>query len=125
MLNYAQKRAVEALENTSRVVLATNGPAGLLVSEFPCRAVGLNLYLLAPETSDHLFNLEHDSAVSLVTRGWELKGNAKIVASDSCNFESDAWQHQDTDWCVIIQVIPGQIQFRRETGWGNLETIDL
>jgi hypothetical protein len=125
MLNYAQKRAIEALKTVNCVVLASNGPAGLLVSEFPCRAVGLNLYRLVPKTSDHLFNLEHDSAVSLVTRGWELYGEAKIGAIDSFNFESDAWQHQETEWCVIIQVIPDRIQFRKETGWGNLETIDL
>lgn len=125
MLNYAQRRVIEALKTVNRVVLASNGPAGLLVSEFPCRAVGLNLYLLVPKTSDHLFNLEHDSAVSLVSHNWELKGEVKIIPVDSCDFEPGAWQYQEPEWWVIIQVIPVQIQFRRETGWGNLETIDL
>jgi hypothetical protein len=60
MLDYAQKRAVEALKNTRWVVLAANGPAGLLVSVFTCEAVELALYILMPKTSDHLFNLEHD-----------------------------------------------------------------
>ncbi len=55
-------------------VLATSGPAGVQASEFPCEAIDLNLYLLVPQTSDHLFNLEHDSAVTLLTPEWELRG---------------------------------------------------
>jgi hypothetical protein len=125
MLDYAQKRAVEALQIPHRIVLATNGPAGLLASEFPCEAVGLHLYLLVPKTCDHLFNLEHDPGVSLVTTGWELKGIAQILAPVGAGLELDLLRNPAVEWCQLVRVDPEQIQFQREVGWGNLETIDL
>lgn len=125
MLDYAQKRAAEALKIPHRIVLATSGPAGLLASEFPCEAVGLHLYLLVPKTSDHLFNLEHDPRVSLVTTGWELKGKAKIFAPIGVGLELELLKKPGVEWCQLVRVAPEQIQFQREEGWGNLETIDL
>jgi hypothetical protein len=73
MLDYARQRTIEALRSYRKAVLATSGPAGLQASEFPCEALDLNLYLLVPQTSDHLFNLEHASTVTLLTPGWELR----------------------------------------------------
>ncbi len=125
MLDYVRQRAIEALSIPRRVVLATSGPAGLLVSEFPCEAVELNLYLLVPKTSDHLFNLEHDATVSLVATGWELKGEAHIISPNVSDLELDLLRKPDAEWCELVRVDPNQIQFRREEGWGNLETMDL
>jgi len=59
MLDYVRQRAIEVLKVPRRAVLATSGPSGVQVSEFPCEAIELELYLLVPQTSDHLFNLEH------------------------------------------------------------------
>lgn len=125
MLDYAQKRAIEALKIPHRVVLATSGPAGLLVSEFPCEAMGLKLYLLLPKTSDHLFNLEHGAHVSLVTDVWELKGEAHIISSDVSNLALGILKEPDAELNELVQIDPDQIHFRRLAGWGNLETIDL
>jgi hypothetical protein len=125
MLDYAQKRAAEALKTPCRIVLATMGPAGLLASEFPCEAAGLHLYLLVPKTSDHLFNLEHTPYVSLVTTGWELKGTAQILAPVGAGLALDLLRNPAVEWCQLVRIDPEQIQFQREEGWGNLETIDL
>ena len=125
MLDYARQRAIEALRTPQKAVLATNGPAGLQASEVPCEALELDLYLLVPQTSDHLFNLEHDSTVSLLTAGWELKGKAQIMPPGALDLDLDLLQAPGTEWCALVRVDPYQVQIRREGGWGNLETIDL
>jgi len=125
MLDYARQRAIEALRNHRRAVLATSGPAGLQASEFPCEAVELNLYLLVPKTSDHLFNLEHDSIVSLLTTRWELKGEAQVISPNALDIELDLLREPGAEWCELVRVDPCRMQVRREGSWGNLETIDL
>src|SRR3990170_2946427 len=124
MLDYARQRASEALRIPRTAVLATSGPAGVQAGEFPCEAIDLNLYLLVPQTSDHLFNLEHDSTVTLLTAGWELKGKAYIVSTGAPDLELDLLREPGAEWCVLVRVEPSQVQIRGEVGWGSLETID-
>ena len=59
MFDYAHQRALEVLGTPRTAVLVTNGPAGIQIGEFACALSGLSLYLLVPQTSDHLFNLEY------------------------------------------------------------------
>ena len=125
MLDYAHQRAREALSTPRTVVLATSGPAGVQAGEFPCEAIDLQLFLLVPQTSDHLFNLEHDSSVTLLTTGWEMKGNAKIISSEALNLKLGLLQDPSAKWCVLLRVDPCLLQIRRQKGWGILETIDL
>jgi hypothetical protein len=125
MLDYARQRAMEVMKDTQNVVLATSGPAGVQASEYPCEAVGLDLYILVPQTSDHLFNLEHDSTVTLLTAGWELKGQAHIVPPRTSDLRLDLLREPGAEWCLLVRVDPCRLQIRREEGWGNLETIDL
>jgi len=125
MLDYARQRAIEALRLPRRAVLATSGPAGVQAGEFPCEAVELNLYLLVPKTSDHLFNLEHDSSVTLLTARWELKGEARVVSPNTPGIEPELLREPGAEWCELVRVDPCRIQVRREGGWGNLETLDL
>ena len=125
MLDYARQRAIEALRIPRKAVLATSGPAGLQASEFPCEAIDADLYLLVPKTSDHLFNLEHDSSVILLTAGWELKGEAQMVSPTELALELDLLREPGAAWCGLVRVYPYQIQIRREKGWGYLETIEL
>jgi len=93
--------------------------------EFPCQAIGLDLYLLVPRTSDHLFNLEHNPTVTLLTTACELKGEAQILPPGELDLELDLLREAAAGWCVLVRVDPGQVQIRRKEGWGNLETIDL
>jgi hypothetical protein len=125
MLDYARQRAVEALRTPRSAVLATSGPAGVLASEFPCEALGLDLYLLLPQTSDHLFNLEHASGVTLLTPAWELQGEAQICTPGSSEIELALLRQPGAEWCVLVRVDPHQVHIRRQAGWGNLETIEL
>jgi len=125
MLDYARQRAREALRIPRTVVFATCGPAGVQAGEFPCEAIDLELFLLVPKTSDHLFNLEQDSGVTLLTTNWEMKGNAQIVPSEQNNLKLNLLQGSNAKWCVLVKVTPCMLQIRNKKGWGNLETIDL
>jgi hypothetical protein len=125
MLDYARQRAIEALKLSRIAVLATDGPAGLQASELPCEATGVELYLLVPWTSDHLFNLEHDLSVTLITARWELKGKAQVISPTTLNLELSLLREPDAEWCALVRVNPYQIQIRKEKGWGYLETIEL
>jgi hypothetical protein len=125
MLDYARQRAIEALRIPRRAVLATSGPAGLQAGEFPCQAIKLNLYLLVPKTSDHLFNLEHDSTVTLLTAGWELRGEARVISPNALDIEMYLLREPGAEWCELVRVDPGRMKVRREGSWGNLETIDI
>ncbi len=125
MLDYARQRAIEALKIPRRAVLATSGPAGLLASEFPCEAIDVDLYLLVPWTSDHLFNLEYDPSVTLLTARWELKGETQMISPTTLDLELDLLREPGAEWCGLVRVSPYQIHIRREKGWGYLETIEL
>jgi hypothetical protein len=125
MLDYARQRAIEILSLPRRAVLATSGPAGVQASEFHCQAIGLDLYLLVPQTSDHLFNLEYDPCVTLLTAEWELRGEARVVPPNLPPLDLDLLQEPGAGWCDLVRIHPHQIQIHRQGGWGNLETIDL
>ena len=125
MLNYTRQRARNILKNPGKVILATSGPAGVHVGEFPCEAIDLDLYLLVPKTSDHLFNLEHDSSVTLLTAGWELKGQAQILLPGVSDLKLSLLRESGAEWCVLVRVDPCRLQIKRGEGWGNIETIDL
>jgi len=125
MLDYVRQRAIEVLKVPRRAVLATSGPAGVQASEFPCEAIELELYLLVPQTSDHLFNLEHVSTVSVLTDKWELKGEAQIMSPQTIVPGLKILQQPEIEWSTLVKVSPCKLQIRREQGWGNVETIDI
>ncbi len=125
MLDYARQRAVEVLRGCRAAVLVTGGSAGVLAGEFPCESLGVNLYLLVPRTSDHLFNLEHDASVAVATARWAVKGHACVVSVDGPLLGLDLLRTPGAEWSVLVRVDPCQVQVRREDGWGSLETIDL
>ena len=106
MLDYARQRAIEVLKVPGRAVLATSGPAGVQVSELPCEALELELYLLVPQTSDHLFNLENTSSMSLLTDIWGLKGEAQILFPNSTDLKLDMVRGPETQWRVLVRVRP-------------------
>lgn len=125
MLGYARQRAIEALGTPRTAVLVTSGPAGVQANEFRCETMELDLYLLVPQTSDHLFNLEHEAAVTLLIAGCEVKGKAQIISHGTLDLELELLRESGVEWCVLVRVEISQLQIRSEEGWGNLETIDL
>ena len=125
MFDYAHQRALEVLGAPHAAVLVTNGPAGLQVGEFACALSGLNLYLRVPQTSDHLFNVEHASTVTLLINRCEVKGSAQIIPRDIVDLDCALLQEPEADWCAFLRVEISQVHLRSEAGWGNRETIDL
>lgn len=125
MMDYARQRAIQILRDCHKVVMATSGPAGLRAGEFLCEAVDLVLYLLLPQSSDHLFNLEENSAVTLLGADWELKGTAHILSPAGDIPDLGLMREHAAEWCVLVRIDPLQLQVRKEEGWGNKETIDL
>ncbi len=105
------------------VILATDGPAGLQLSELPCEALDLEIYLLLPQTSDHAFNLEQNPCVTLLTSTWEIKGQARLAGERAVHLE--LLRRPEGEWSVLVQVVPSRIQILGDRGWGNAETIDL
>jgi len=125
MLDYARQRAIEVLGIPGKVVLVTHSPAGLQAGEFPCEAVGLDLYLLIPRTSDQLFNLEQNSSITALAANWELHGEAYVIASTTLDQAINLLGESGAGWCKLVRVVPDQIKIRRENGWGFLETIEI
>ncbi len=125
MLNYARQRAIEILKSPRAAVLVTSGPAGLQVGEFPCQAVDLDVYLLVPRTSDHLFNLERQPGVTLLIAGCELRGEARIIPLDALVLDLPLLCETGAEWCALVKVVPARLQVCREAGWGSVETFDI
>ncbi len=125
MFDYAHQRALEVIGTPRIAVLVTNGPAGVQVGEFSCAVLGLSLYLLVPQTSDHLFNLECESAVTLLITLCEVKGRAQIVARGAVHPDCALLRNPAADWGAFVRIEISQVQIRSEEGWGNRETLDL
>jgi hypothetical protein len=125
MLDYAHQRAIEALGIPHRVILASSGPAGVQVSEVKYEARELELYLLVPQTSDHIFNLEADPSVTLLTPLLEIKGKARILPTIPEGLDLGLLHEAEPGWCALVRVEPQLIQFRNPGGWGYLESIDI
>jgi hypothetical protein len=125
MISYTRERAIAILKTASIAVLATVGSAGVLVSEFSCEAVELDLFLLIPTTSDHLFNLEQDGRVAIHTNQWELTGAGHVLSSKEEIPRISLLSKTETKWYAVVKVVPTRIQVLRSGGWGPEETIDL
>jgi hypothetical protein len=125
MFDYAHQRVLEALGTPNSAVLVTNGPAGVQVGEFPCDVLGLSLYLLLPQTSDHLFNLEYQSTVTLLIARCDVTGRAQIISRGAVAPACALLQNPAADWGVFLQVKISQVQIRSDEGWGSRETFDL
>lgn len=125
MLDYSRQRAVSVLSSPQTAVLATCGPTGIKVSEFPCELIDLVLYLLLPQVSDHLFNLEKNNRVAVLTEEWELQGKGHALSPEEKHPELRLLREVKIEWYALVKVEPIQIQLRRTEGWGVAETIDL
>lgn len=125
MLSYTRRRAADILKNTRKAVLPTAGPSGVRASEFPCEAVELDLYLLLPQTSDHLFNLEQDDRVALHADDWEVSGKGRMLSQDEEWPQLSLLPKTGTEWYALVKVVPDQVHVLRSEGWGPAETLDL
>jgi hypothetical protein len=122
MLDKLRDRAAQILAETGWCTLATTGPAGLQASMVRGAGRGITLYLLVPDTSDHLFNLESEPEVAVTTATWRLRGTADIVKDSTDLFSADQSQ-----WHTVVRVTPVRLHILPAKGGAAVyaETIDF
>ena len=125
MLEHLHEHVATARAQTTMVALATHGPAGLLISVFPCAAVDLRLYVQIPRTSDHLVNLEADPEVTVATCRWQARGRARVVPRTERPAHLPLASTPEARWCELVEMEPTRLDIAHETGWGAAETIDV
>ncbi|MBL8165972.1 MAG: hypothetical protein JNJ61_28570 [Anaerolineae bacterium] len=121
MLDTLRARVAAALEKIDSVMLATDGPAGLQVSQCPCHSREVSLFLLLPQTSEHLVNLEWRGQAIASTPAWQMRGLA-------CRSEESVvrlFPRAETQWYVVVEMQPLRFDFVRPNGAGASETIDF
>ena len=125
MLDHLRQRVIEALASVPSATLSTYGAASLQATLLPCEAVGLQLYLLLPATSDHLLNLESRPEVVVTTPDWQLRGTAVILTPATYPPNLILLQKPEAQWSRLLTIRPSQFNIRRTNGWGYSETIDI
>jgi hypothetical protein len=79
------------------------------------------LYVLVPDTSDHLFNLEMEPHVAVTSAGWQLHGAAEIVSDSVEIFSAEQCQ-----WNTVVRVTPVRLHILPDRGSSShAETIDF
>jgi hypothetical protein len=121
MLDKLRDRAAQILAETSWCTLATTGPAGIQASMVHCAGRETSLYLLVPDTSDHLFNLEVEPEIAVTAETWHLRGTADIVQDSADMFSTDQRQ-----WHTIVKITPVRLHILPDRDAENyVETIDF
>lgn len=121
MLDKLRDRAAQALAETDLCTLATTGPAGLQASMVHCAGRGTTLYVLVPDTSDHLFNLESVPEVAVTSESWQMHGIADIVP------DTDVFSVEQSQWHTVVRVSPVRLHILPVQGGPvtYAETIDF
>ena len=120
MLDSLRDRATQLLIDTPNCTLATSGPAGVQASTVACQLKDDALILLLPNTSDHLFNLEHEPEVALAAEGWHLQGTAEIIGS-----ALDIFDEPELQWHIVVKVTPRQMHILADQTVNHPQTIDF
>ena len=120
MLDRLRDQAFHALAATSHCTLSTAGPAGLCASTVALAVRSSRLYVLIPNTSDHLFNLEQENVVALTAEAWELTGQATSIAASESPFTP-----QQTTWAVAFQITPQRMHLPPDDEDHTHRTIDF
>ncbi len=121
MLSQFRKRVYEAFEPCSRLVLATDGPAGLQVSLCPCTASQGSLYVRVLRTSEHLTNLQQEPLVVTLTPTWRMRSRAVLIGDG----EGVNLVLERQPWETLVCLQPITFEFVGPDGITPSETIDL
>lgn len=124
-MTYLQQKIMAVLLQVSNITLATEGAAGLQASVLPCQADQGQLWILLPENSDHLLNLETQGQVVLVTPAWTAQAKATMVEPQAVPANLTLRQHPYFEWCKPLVLNITRLQINRADGWGYTETFDL
>lgn len=115
MNRYLHERITALFAQFDRATLATCGRAGPQISMTAYQHDQQHLFLLLPHSSDHLFNLEGQPDLVLLTAAWKLHGTGAL-AQGAVPIQSQPWQ-------VIIRVQPQRLHIL-DAGEQIIETID-
>lgn len=125
MLTHLCEQVHAALADTHSVTLATSGPAGVQASLVACEACDLQLYLLVPQTSEHLVNLEDEPVAVATTAAWSVRGEVHSVSAVAQPEGLTLASAPDACWYTLVVLRPSRFERLRPDGWGALETIDI
>jgi hypothetical protein len=125
MLDHLRQHVIDLLHSADVATLSTHGPAGIQAQLLPCEACGLRLFLLAPATSELLYNLEHQPAVVVTAAGWQLQGRAYARLPDAAPPDLALSRSPRALGCVVVEVEGQRLQVGKPNGWGFSETIDI
>lgn len=117
MNEHLRQRAVELFSSCEQVLLVTCGPAGPQVSQVASQVRNEHLILLVECISDHLFNLEIQREVAVLSPAWELHGIAQVMQADA-GVPVQPWQ-------VAIKVRPARLHVLDADHTTRIETIDF
>ncbi len=115
MNKHLQERVEELLNRYAVATLATCGQAGPQISSVSYETRHLQLHLFIPHHSDHLFNLETQAELVVLSPTWRLHG--WVVAAS----ETTA-PHK---WQSVVCVQPNRLHILSEDGQSTVETIDF
>ena len=115
MNTHLRERVKARLEQYTEITLGTCGQAGPQISIVSYQFRNNALLLFLPRNSDHLFNLEHQPRVTLLTPTWKLDGHA--VRSDN--------RLAPHEWQTVVQVQPDRLHILSEDRQSTIETIDF
>jgi len=121
MIEHLRLQAANAFSKFDHAVLATCGPSGPQVSRVQCKPQGTTLILHVPRSSDHLFNLEHQPEVAVLTPEWQLRGSAQILNPATCSVQESPL----SNWNAMVKIQPIRLQIFGDDGLSFVETIDF
>ncbi len=125
MLSHIRAKITEEIAREDHGVLSTVGPAGLQAGRFACEALGTNLYLLVPATSDMCHNLEASSAVIVTAEGWQVRGKARILPEEARPVSLRLLGLPESRWAALVEVSLQLFEKACLRGWGFVESYDL
>lgn len=112
------QRVTLLLEQYRTATLSTCSHADPQVSVVPYQVIASQVALFVPQSSDHLFHIEHHPNLVLLTNTWKLHGQGREVNTR----QSITAPH---DWQCVVLVRPTRLHILTEDGLGYAETIDL
>ena len=122
MLMHLRSRIETVLAAAQEVTIATDGPASLQISQVRCRAQGLTLLLLVPQTSEHLANLDTAPEIAAAGPGWRLRGLARIREDAAAALFAEIGGDR---WHSVVVVHPRRFEWLQPGGDCAAETIDI
>ncbi len=117
MNKHLWQRVESLLTQYDQAVLATCGAAGPQASVVHYQMQASRLIVYVAHASDHLFNLETQPELVLLSPEWKLHGRGFVIQENGL-VSPPSWQ-------VIVRIQPLRLHILNADGSGYAETIDI